>query len=61
MRTASFVAISGTVLLATGGKEVTVWTDDADGVAYLYPSGDVLFVVANVTESQAGQLFAALP
>ena len=44
-----------------GGKEVTVWTGDDGRVAYLYPSGDVLFVVADVTESQASTVFAALP
>ena len=45
-----------------GGKSVKRWTDAADGsVSYLYGSGDTLFVVENVTPSQADKVFAALP
>lgn len=50
-----------TSYLTLGGKEVFVVTDDEGGVAYHYQSGDVLFVVNDVTESQAGKVFAALP
>jgi hypothetical protein len=45
-----------------GGKQVMTWTDAADGsTSYLYSTGDTLFVVEDVTDSQAGKIFAALP
>src|SRR4051812_5958882 len=45
-----------------GGKQVTTWTDAADGAtSYLYSTGDTLFVVDDVTASQAGKVLATLP
>jgi hypothetical protein len=45
-----------------GNKAVQSWTNAADGVtSYLYSNGDTLFVVDDVTPSQAGKILAALP
>lgn len=52
---------SSTSYATIGGKEVTVRTDEDGRVAYLYRSTDALFSVTDVTESQAGKIFAALP
>jgi hypothetical protein len=46
-----------------GGKNVlTTVDDDGDGVnSYGYGNGDTLFLVDNVTQSQADKIFSALP
>jgi len=44
-----------------GGKSVYQWTaQDGSTTDFIYPSGDTLFVLSDVTESQAGKVFAAL-
>lgn len=51
-----------TVSTATiGGKNVSVLTDENGGVGYAYASGDTLFIVSSVTDSQAAKIFAAFP
>jgi hypothetical protein len=53
-----------TALTATtaGGKSVSRWTNAADGsVSYLYVSGDTLWTVDSIDQSQADKIFAALP
>lgn len=44
-----------------GGKNVSVLTDEDGGVGYAYASGDTLFIVSSVTDSQAAKIFAAFP
>jgi len=53
---------SGAVGATTvAGKDVATWTDPTDGsVSYLYPTADTLFVIDNLTPSQADKVFAAL-
>ena len=46
---------------SVGGKSVTVLTDSAGEVTYLYASGDVLWGLSDVTEEQAATILAALP
>lgn len=54
--------VTGTLSNVTlGGKNVSVWTDEDGTINYLYASGDVLFGVSDVTDSQANKIFAALP
>lgn len=52
----------GTMASASiGGKNAFVWTQEDGDKSYLYPRGDVLFGMTDVTEEQAGTIFAALP
>ena len=45
-----------------GGKNVSRWTNPADGRdSYLYASGDTLWTVDSINQSQADKIFAALP
>ena len=47
---------------SVGGKNVTVATDPStESVAYLYTTGDTIFVVGSVTADEAGKVLAALP
>jgi hypothetical protein len=43
-----------------GDKNVTLSTDSDGDVTYLYPSGDTIWVISDVTESQAAKMLAAL-
>jgi hypothetical protein len=44
------------------GKSVSRWTNPADGTdSYLYASGDTLWTVDSIDQSQADKIFAALP
>lgn len=53
---------SGLVQTTAGGRSVWQYTNAADGaVSYLYAAGDTLFIVADVTPSQADKVVAALP
>jgi len=53
---------SGAVGATTiSGKDVATWTDPTDGsVSYFYATADTLFVIDNLTPSQADKVFAAL-
>ncbi len=54
--------VVNTATATIGGKNVFVLTDENGGVGYLYPLGDVLFVVSDVvTDSQAAKIFTAFP
>jgi len=44
-----------------GGKNVSVATDADGNKTYLYPSGDTLWSIDNVTDAQAAKIIAALP
>ncbi len=45
-----------------GGKNVSHWSDSLTGaVSYLYAHDDILFIIDNVTLSQANKVLAALP
>jgi len=45
-----------------GGKDVSRWTNPADGTdTYVYASGDTLWMVRSIDESQADKIFATLP
>ena len=48
--------------VSSGGKSVLRWagTDEAHQT-YAYPSGETVFILRDVTPSQADQVFAALP
>jgi hypothetical protein len=43
-----------------GGKNVTLSTDADGTVTYLYPSGDTIWIISDVTDSQAAKIMAAL-
>jgi hypothetical protein len=43
-----------------GGKTVQTWTDQGGRSSYLYAVGDILFVVDDLSPSQADEIFAAL-
>jgi hypothetical protein len=46
---------------SVGGKNVTLSTD-ADGTkTYVYPSGDTIWIMANMTDAQAATILGALP
>jgi hypothetical protein len=50
------------VQTTAGGKTVSKWTDAASGApTYVYATGDTIFVVSDISPSQADQVFAALP
>jgi hypothetical protein len=48
--------------MTVGGKQVLVWHNSAvSSSVYAYATGDTVFDVEDVTESQAGKILAALP
>jgi hypothetical protein len=51
----------GTQPATAGGKNVQTWADSTGQTSYLYVSGDTLFIVDAITQSQADKIFAALP
>jgi len=47
--------------VSVGGKGAYKWTSqDGETTDFILPSGDTLFVLSDVTEAQAGKVFAAL-
>jgi hypothetical protein len=43
------------------GKHITVATDESGDKTYLYPNGDTLWLLDNMTEAQAGTILTSLP
>ena len=44
-----------------GGKNISVGTDAEGEISYLYPAGDTLWILSNMTQDEAGTILAALP
>ena len=44
-----------------GGKNVTLSTDADGAKTYVYPTGDTLWILANMTDAQASTILGALP
>ena len=61
--TSGSVAFTGDAEYVTaGGKSVLRWPGtDVTHRTYAYPSGETVFILRDVTQSQADQVFAALP
>jgi len=53
---------SALTVITAGGKSVTRWTNPADGTdSYLYAGADTLWLADSIDQSQADEIFAALP